>query len=126
MGAKHQHPHQKSTTEDVLPEAVIGYKPSLQYLYTTRTLKVSKKKIAPDPSHSSHKLFKVRPSGRRVAVLLNQNLSPQKQLFFPICLWPYPQTERLSLTVPIHKHRHPCPPNLDTDLLPSARTNWIV
>lgn len=35
----------KSTTEDVLPEAVIGYKPSLQYLYTTRTLKVSKKGV---------------------------------------------------------------------------------
>ncbi|KAM8742456.1 uncharacterized protein AB9X84_019517 [Acanthopagrus schlegelii] len=47
-------------------EKVIGCKlPSLQDLYTSRTLRRAGKIVA-DPSHPGHKLFETLPSGRRL------------------------------------------------------------
>ncbi len=63
-------------------EKVIGCNlPSLQDLYTSRTLRRAGKIVA-DPSHPGHKLFETLPSGRRLRSIRTKT-SRHKNSFFP-------------------------------------------
>ena len=63
-------------------EKVIGCNlPSLQDLYSSRTLRLAGK-IAADPSHPGHKLFDPLPSGRRLQSIRTKT-SHHKNSFFP-------------------------------------------
>ncbi|KAK0141170.1 hypothetical protein N1851_021852 [Merluccius polli] len=63
-------------------EKVIGCNlPSLQDLYTSRTLRRAGKIVA-DPSHPGHKLFESLPSGRRLRSIRTKT-SRHKNSFFP-------------------------------------------
>ncbi|KAK0135058.1 putative RNA-directed DNA polymerase from transposon BS [Merluccius polli] len=55
--------------------------PSLQDLYTSRTLRRAGKIVA-DPSHPGHKLFETLPSGRRLRSIRSKT-SRHKNSFFP-------------------------------------------
>ncbi|KAK3554837.1 hypothetical protein QTP86_000882 [Hemibagrus guttatus] len=63
-------------------EKVIGCSlPSLQELYVSRSRRRAAK-IAADPSHPGNELFRSLPSGKRLLVHQDQDLTPQEQ-FFP-------------------------------------------
>ena len=63
-------------------EKLIGCNlPSLQDLYTSRTLRRAGKIVA-DPSHPGHKLFETLPSGRRLWSIRTKT-SRHKNSFFP-------------------------------------------
>uniref|UniRef100_A0A3B4GQJ3 Reverse transcriptase domain-containing protein n=1 Tax=Pundamilia nyererei TaxID=303518 RepID=A0A3B4GQJ3_9CICH len=63
-------------------EKVIGCKlPSLQDLYTSRTLRRAAR-ISADPSHPGHSLFDLLPSGRRLRSIRTRT-SRHKNSFFP-------------------------------------------